>query len=152
MVFDGSLNQRNLLIKLSAYEQVLDEPNSLTCLPDLLSAAEQLIRARSTGIFNVVNPGIRSPLEIVGQYQRQVCPTHLFRKLPDGDLRQVARTGRSSCVLSIAKLQSCGIKMRDVSEALDEAFAALRRHRESQLVASTDGSMGPSSAVQTALS
>jgi len=57
MPFDGTKNERSLITKLTKYAKVIDVQNSLTYLPDLIHAADQLIRKRKTGIYNVVNPG-----------------------------------------------------------------------------------------------
>lgn len=65
---------------------------------------------------------------------RPVSPGHQFERLPAAHLHQVAATGRSSCVLSVAKLQRMGITVRPIDQALAAALASTRS------LASTDTS------------
>jgi 3,5-epimerase/4-reductase len=134
MPFDGSLSERNLIVKLRRYRRVLVERNSLTHLPDFLSAARQLIALRATGIFNVVNPGAISPYELMERYRELVDPDHEFEPLSPEELRSLTRAGRSNCILSTAKLRSAGVEMPPVGAAVDAALRELawRRRRDTQ--------------------
>lgn len=125
MPLDGSRNPRNLLTKLLHYKRVLDAPNSLTYMPDFMKAADALIRGKKTGIWHVTNPGSISPYAIMKRYQELCDPTHQFEKLELKDLGDVAKTGRSNCILSTAKLEGEGIRLKPVEEAVDEALRNL---------------------------
>lgn len=125
MPFDGSLSERNLLMKLRKYRRVLTEPNSITHLPDFLRAAQQLIARRATGIRNVVNEGTVSPFEIMTRYKELVDPDHSFVPLPLSQLGEVATAGRSNCVLSTARLRAEGLELPPVHNAIDRALRAL---------------------------
>ena len=127
MPFDGSQNERNLLVKLRKYQKVLDVQNSLTYLPDFLACAKTLIERRHTGIFNIVNPGTISPYEIMILYKKFVQLDHAVERLTLGDLSHVVRAARSNCVLSTEKLQREGIVPRPVQEAVEEALQSLAR-------------------------
>ena len=126
MPFDGSDQPRSLINKLRKYSKVLDEQNSLTYLPDFLSALRVLIEKRKTGIYNVVNPGTISPYEIMQRYKEIVDPKHVFERLSVDHLSDVVQAGRSNCVLSLEKLSKEGIHMKPVHEAVDEALAQLK--------------------------
>jgi dTDP-4-dehydrorhamnose reductase len=125
MPFDGTLSDRNLIVKLRKYRRVLTEPNSLTHLPDFLEVARELIARRAVGVYNVVNEGVISPYAIMLRYRDLVDPRHTFEPLPLADLDQVARTGRSNCVLSTGKLRAMGMRMPTVHEAIDAALGQL---------------------------
>ena len=127
MPFDGSRSQRNLLMKLIKYPKVLDTENSITYLPDFLSAAETLIAKRKTGTYNVVNPGAISPYRIIQLYAEIMDPAHRFERLTLDDLSTVVKAGRSNCVLSTAKLSGEGITLRPVEEAVKEALQSLAK-------------------------
>ena len=133
MPFDGSLDDRNLIMKLRKYPRVLTEANSITHLPDFFRAMKALIARRATGIFNMVNEGMISPFEIMTRYRELVSPNHVFEPLPVGQLGQVAKAGRSNCKLSVAKLQSQGLQLPPVRDAITHALGALAgemRNRE----------------------
>ena len=125
MPFDSSTNPRNLIMKLCRYDRVIDQPNSMTCIPDLLRAARMLIERREIGIFNVVNPGVLSPFEIMQAYQRDVDPGHEVTRLSLAELGHIAVAPRSNCVLSTDKLAASGIELPPASVAMRDALAAL---------------------------
>ena len=125
MPFDGTLENRNLIMKLRKYKTVLDAQNSLTCVPDMLDAATKLIEARATGIFNVVNPGTMSPYEVMELYKKIVDPAHTFAKLSVSELSTVVKAGRSNCMLSTEKLAEQGISLSPVGEAVTRALKDL---------------------------
>jgi nucleoside-diphosphate-sugar epimerase len=122
MPFDGTDAPRNLLTKLKNYTRVLDAENSLTCIPDFLTAAQHLITQRNTGIFNIVNEGTISPYRIMELYREIVDPAHHFERLIVQDLPGVTKAGRSNCVLSTVKLAAQGFALRPVEAAVREAL------------------------------
>ncbi len=130
MPFDGSTNERNLIMKLRNYHRVLDAGNSMTYIPDLLAAVSKLIEQRTTGAFNVVNPGVISPYRIMELYREIVDPSQKFQRLKLEDLADVAKTGRSNCVLATAKLEGQGISLRPVEDAVKEALNDLKKSRK----------------------
>jgi 3,5-epimerase/4-reductase len=127
MPFDGTRGERSLITKLRRYPRVLTEPNSLTCLPDLLRAAQELIARRVTGTFNVVNPGTMSPFDVMSRYRALVDPSHRFEPLPVARLGEVTAAGRSNCLLNTDKLRAAGIVMPPVEAAVDAALRELAR-------------------------
>jgi dTDP-4-dehydrorhamnose reductase len=127
MVFDGTSSPRNLISKLVHYERVIDVSNSLTFIPDLLVATDALIASRATGLFHVVNPGAISPFEIVQRYKEICDPEHSCSRLPEAELSDVVRAPRSNCILCADKLQSYGVQMPDVREAVDRALHSIKQ-------------------------
>jgi dTDP-4-dehydrorhamnose reductase len=125
MPFEGSLSDRNLLVKLRKYSRVLDDPNSLTHVPDFLNVARVLIERRATGVYNVVNEGVMSPYEVMVRYRELVDPAHRFERLSPNQLGEVVRAGRSNCRLSTDKLRKAGLHLPDVREAVDVALRRL---------------------------
>src|SRR3989338_1628783 len=126
MPFDDRDGPRNLITKLSKFERVLDVPNSITYIPDFLSALETLVKKRARGIYNVVNTGAISPYEIMERYKKIVDPSHSFSKLTLKELPEVVSAARSNCILSNAKLKREGIRMLSVEEAIERALRAMK--------------------------
>jgi dTDP-4-dehydrorhamnose reductase len=133
MPFDGSLSERNLIVKLRRYGRVLTAANSISHLGDFLHAAAGLIARRRTGVYNVVNEGTISPFEIMTRYRELVDPRHAFEPLRPQELGEVASAGRSNCRLSTAKLRAEGLELPPVHEAVDRALRELAaRLRDTQ--------------------
>lgn len=126
MPFDGSIHPRNLLSKLKKYAEVLDTPNSITYIPDFLTASAALIDKRKTGIYNIVNPGTTSPYEVMEMYKKLVQPDHVFSKLEVKDLDKVVKAGRSNCSLNTQKLEDEGIALQPIQEAVECALQELK--------------------------
>jgi len=126
MPFDATKDPRNLLMKISKYQRVLDVENSLTYLPDFLSAAKTLIAMRKVGPYNIVNRGTISPYRIMEMYKQTVDPSCSFTRLTVEDLKNVTKAPRSNCVLSTLKLEREGIPIRPVEDAVSEALKALK--------------------------
>ncbi|MDD4318789.1 MAG: sugar nucleotide-binding protein [Candidatus Peribacteraceae bacterium] len=127
MPFDGTTSPRNLLTKLKGYAKVLDVPNSMTFIPEFLSAAAALIGRRSTGTFNMVNEGAISPYEIMTMYRDIVDPSHTFERLTLQELPGIVKAVRSNCVLSCAKLREAGIVLSPVRSVVGDALRTLRK-------------------------
>ncbi len=126
MPFDGTAHERNLINKLKKYTKLLDVQNSITYLPDFVTAIQTLIDKRATGIYNVVNPGSLSPYDIMSEYQRVIDASQPCEPLSLRDLPSVVKTGRSNCILSSKKLAEEGLVMRPVQEALRLALEELK--------------------------
>jgi 3,5-epimerase/4-reductase len=131
MPFDGTTSERNLIVKLSKYGRVLTAANSLTHLPDFFRAAEALIRRRATGVYNLVNEGAMSPHEVMERYRRLVDLGHRFEPLAADQLPEVARAGRSNCLLDTAKLRAAGLALPRVEDAVDAALRRIAAGRKS---------------------
>lgn len=128
MPFSNEPHPRNLITKLTKYERILDAENSLTYIPDFLSATKRLIEKKATGIYTIVNPGTISPYRVMELYKESVDPLHEFERLSLEDLPNEVKAGRSNCVLSIKKLESEGIKMQPVEEAVKRALQMYKTH------------------------
>ncbi len=130
MPFDGSVNARNLFMKLRNYTKLITTENSMTCLDDFVQVANQLIDKRAIGIYNVVNSGAISPYEIMNRYKAIIDSKASFAPIDESQLSKIVKSGRSNCKLSIHKIEDLGIKMRNVSDAVDESLLKLKYQLE----------------------
>lgn len=129
MPFDGTTSERSLITKLCRYTRVLTTPNSLTHLPDMMRVVSELINRRATGTYNVVNPGMMSPFDVMTRYKSIVDPNHAFEPLAENRLGEVTTAGRSNCLLNTDKLRLAGLRMPPVQEAIDTALHQLAAHK-----------------------
>jgi 3,5-epimerase/4-reductase len=128
MPFDGSDDPRSLLNKLKKYSKVLDEPNSITSIPDFLNVAKKLIVKKKTGIYNMVNTGLISPYQMMQKYKEMVDPSHTFERLTLDHLQDVVKAGRSNCLLAPKRLAAEGLLMPPVEDAVERALTQMKRH------------------------
>lgn len=117
MPFDKEPSGRNLLDKLLSYKKIINLPNSLTVIDDLLKTLKGLIEQNLTGVFNCVNPGTLKHQEIIELYE-EMAGVKLGKKFVN-ELDNVAAP-RSNCVLSSAKLAKFGLAMPDALTSVRE--------------------------------
>jgi len=112
---DNQPSPKNILTKLIKYKNVIDLPNSVTYVPDFIKALKHLIMVNARGIYNVVNKGgLRYP-ELLDIYKK-FNPDFKYRVIKLKDLKLV----RTNLLLSCAKLEKSGFKVRNISEVLEE--------------------------------
>jgi 3,5-epimerase/4-reductase len=112
---------RNLINKLRAYSQVIDIPNSMTFMSDLVRCIEWFTWQRLVGIYHVANPGTLTAAQIMREYQKYV-PTHTFEIITELQLDRLTTTKRSNCVLNINKLTRAGFIMTPAEQALQQCM------------------------------
>ena len=122
MPIDGRPGPRNLLTKLLRYKQIVNIPNSITVIDDLLSITKQLMDKNQTGIFNVVNKNPITHGELLKIYE-EISNKKLDYELIDPEsLDQITLAGRSNCVLSTEKLENLGIEVPETNGALKKCI------------------------------
>ena len=118
MPIDDRPDPRNLIDKIKGYPKLVDAKNSMTVVPDLLQALQKLIEKKRTGIYNIVNPGLISPFEVMRLYKLTVDGSVKFDAISVAELDELVTAKRSNCHLSTAKLAAEGIVMKDIRESV----------------------------------
>lgn len=114
-------NPRNLLNKLKGYSHIIDIPNSVTFMDDLVRCVDWLIDTKHTGIFHVTNPDPLTAAEIMRVYQ-QYIPSHKFEIISEKELSLLTKAPRSNCILNTNKLSELGFKMTPSKMALEHCM------------------------------
>lgn len=122
MPFDGVPHPRNLITKLIRYRRVIDVPNSLTGVGDLLRVIATVVPAPLRGIWNVVNKGAITNVEILELYRQVVDANFTFERMDYSELASKVVAPRSNCVLSSEKIGAV-YRMPEVREALRKTLA-----------------------------
>jgi 3,5-epimerase/4-reductase len=112
---DNRRHPRNILTKLLSFPKVIDIPNSITYLPDMLAALSHLIERDAWGVYNVVNKNGLRYSELLDVYRKYV-PDFSYTTIPHTELQAV----RTNLLLSTQKLQESGFKVRAIQEVLEE--------------------------------
>lgn len=119
--FDHIDSPRNYLTKLMRYNTLLDATNSISQLHEFVAATFACWENRVPfGVYNVTNPGEVTTREVVDLIQKSgVCKKGFqFFKDEAEFMQTAAKTPRSNCVMTSAKLASVGIRMTEVREAI----------------------------------
>ncbi len=119
--FNEVENPRNYLTKLMRYTTLLAAENSISQLEEFVAATFACWEKRVPfGTYNVTNPGHVTTHEVVDLILKSgVCPkNYVFFKDETDFMHTAAKTPRSNCVMTSAKLASVGIVMTEVHEAV----------------------------------
>ena len=119
--FNEVENPRNYLTKLMRYQTLLAAENSISQLEEFVAATFACWEKRVPfGTYNVTNPGHVTTHEVVDLIlQSGVCPkNYVFFEDESDFMHTAAKTPRSNCVMTSAKLASVGIVMTEVHEAV----------------------------------
>ena len=123
--FDEFDNPRNYLSKVQRYAKVYDNVNSISHRADFVKACLDTWEVRAPfGIYNVTNPGFVTTRQVVELIEQRLKPAKKFEFWANDEefYRVAAKTPRSNCVMDVSKLLAAGVKVRSVTEALEDSL------------------------------
>ena len=121
MPISDDLSPRNFITKISKYEKVVNIPNSMTVLHDLLPASLALSKRKLSGIYNFCNPGAISHNECLELYKKHVDPDYTYvRRRP----RIATKFEKKTTLISLSWRRSQGDASRSMKTAASRETAA----------------------------
>jgi 3,5-epimerase/4-reductase len=128
MPISDDLSPRNFITKISAYARVIDVPNSVTILADLLPVALAMSARAITGTFNFTNPGVISHNGILELYKTHIDPTFWYANFSEEEQAKVLKAGRCNNHLDVAKLVAAvpDIRIPPVEESIVGVFVRMK--------------------------
>ncbi len=124
--FDYRESPRNYLTKLIRYQRLLEAENSISQLQEFVAATFACWEKRIPfGTYNVTNPGHVTTREVVDLIIESGVHSKTYEFFNDEAdfMAKAAKTPRSNCVMSSAKLAAAGIEMTPVRDAIRSALA-----------------------------
>jgi len=104
MPISDDLSPRNFITKIMKYDNIVNVPNSMTVLHELLPASLVMAEKRLTGIYNFCNPGVISHNEMLDLYIKHIDPTYTYTNFSLEDQDKILKAGRSNNELECSKL------------------------------------------------
>lgn len=135
--FNHEGSKRNYLMKILAYDRLLDVENSLSHLDDFVEATLACWEKRVPfGVYNVTNPGAVTTRQVVDWMKDEGVTDKEFSFFESEEqfMQQVVRAPRSSCVLDVSKLSGIGIDLRPVEEAVRESLVRMRTNHTAEMI------------------
>jgi dTDP-4-dehydrorhamnose reductase len=128
MPISDDLNPRNFITKISRYAKVVDIPNSMTILHDLLPIALAAAQRRLTGVYNFTNPGAISHNEILALYKTYIDPAFTWQNFTEAEQATILKAGRSNNQLDTSKLEAAFPELRGlgVHKSIVAVFERMR--------------------------
>ncbi|KAI7987284.1 Bifunctional dTDP-4-dehydrorhamnose 3,5-epimerase/dTDP-4-dehydrorhamnose reductase [Camellia lanceoleosa] len=111
-------NPRNFITKITRYEKVVDIPNSMTILDELLPISIEMAKRNLTGIYNFTNPGVVSHNEILEMYRDYIDPNFTWKNFNLEEQAKVIVAPRSNNELDATKLKQEFPELLSIKESL----------------------------------
>ncbi|KAG4403901.1 hypothetical protein AAZX31_01G201200 [Glycine max] len=111
-------NPRNFITKITRYDKVVDIPNSMTILDELLPISLEMAKRNLTGIWNFTNPGVVSHNEILQMYKEYVDPNFTWKNFTLEEQAKVIVAPRSNNELDASKLKNEFPQLLSIKDSL----------------------------------
>ena len=135
MPISDDLASRNFLTKIIKYDRVVNVPNSMTTLTDMLPVSLIMAERKLTGIYNFCNPGAISHNECLDMYKKYVDADYTYQNFTLDEQAQILKAGRSNNTLDHAKLCAAlpDVHIPEIHVAVEGVFQRMRKHLEEEV-------------------
>ena len=124
MPISDDLHPRSFVTKIIGYKKVVNVPNSMTILTDMLPIALKMSERKLTGVYNFVNPGAISHNEILELYKHYIDPNFTYQNFSVEEQSKILKAGRSNNELDASKLLK---EFPEIPHIKDSIVAAFKR-------------------------
>jgi len=125
MPLSDDLHPRNFITKITKYDKVVDVPNSMTILSDLLPLIPLMVEENVTGVFNFVNPGTISHNQILELYKEYIDPDFTYTNFSLEEQAKILKAGRSNNCLDVSKLLAL-YNVPDINTSIVDLFRRMK--------------------------
>lgn len=135
MPISDDLIHRSFVTKIVKYERVVNIPNSMTILSEMLPASLAMAKKGLTGVYNFTNPGVISHNQVLDLYTKYIDPTYTYKNFTVEDQAKVIAAPRSNNELDTTKLlreMPEGIVINDIVTAYELCFQRMKVNLEKQ--------------------
>lgn len=112
-------NPRNFVYKIAHYDKVVNIPNSMSVLDELLPIAIDMSLKNIVGIFNFTNPGVITHNEVLSLYKQYVEPQFEWKNFTLEEQAKILAAPRSNNELDTTKLQALYPNLKPIKESLE---------------------------------
>jgi UDP-glucose 4,6-dehydratase len=111
-------NPRNFITKIARYDKVVNIPNSMTVLDELLPISIEMAKRDLRGIYNFTNPGVVSHNEILEMYKKYMDPDFTWKNFTLEEQAKVIVAARSNNEMDASKLKKEFPEMLSIKESI----------------------------------
>jgi len=129
MPISDDLFHRNFVTKIVKYERVVNIPNSMTVLHEMLPASLAMAKKGLTGVYNFTNPGVISHNQVLDLYTKYIDPTYHYANFTVEEQSKILKAGRSNNELDTTKLMKDmpeGVVVNDILTSCDLCFQRMK--------------------------
>lgn len=104
MPITDDLHPRNFITKITHYAKLINYPNSVTVLTDMLPVSIRMTERELKGIYNFTNPGTITHNGLLQLYKEYIDPNFKWENFTLEEQAKVLKSGRCNCHLDVSKL------------------------------------------------
>eukprot|EP00121_Abeoforma_whisleri_P007901 Awhi_evm1s7230 len=128
MPITGELHPRNFITKISKYPKLINYPNSISNLDDVLPVSLDMTAEGRKGLYNFTNPGFITHFEIMELYKKHVDPDHTWEGFSVEEQNKILKSGRCNCCLDTSKLEAIH-PIPNIKESVERVFENIAKNK-----------------------
>lgn len=134
MPISDDLSPRNFITKIVKYDKVVNVPNSMTVLTDLLPISLIMAERGLVGIYNFCNPGAISHNEVLDLYKKYIDPEYTYSNFTIEEQDKILKAKRSNNTLDHTKLVNAlpDIDIPEIHVSMERVFQRMRVNLEKE--------------------
>lgn len=135
MPVSDDLFHRNFVTKIVKYDKVVNIPNSMTILSEMLPLSLAMAKKGLKGVYNFTNPGVISHNEVLDLYTKYIDPTYTYKNFTIEEQAKVIKAPRSNNELDTTKLfrdMPEGIVVNEIHKAYELCFQRMKENLTKQ--------------------
>lgn len=110
----------NFITKIVQYDKVINIPNSMTVLPELIPIMIDMCVAKEVGTVNLTNPGAISHNEVLELYKKHVDNSFTYANFTIEEQDKILASARSNNLLETDRLKAFSPKVDDIHTAVEK--------------------------------
>jgi dTDP-4-dehydrorhamnose reductase len=126
MPISDDLHERNFITKITRYQKVVNIPNSMSVLHDLLPLIPLMAERGLRGNINFVNPGVVSHNEILALYREYIDPTFVWQNFSIEEHDSILKSKRSNNELDTHRLLQEFPEVPHIKDAIRDVFRRMQ--------------------------
>jgi len=120
---------RSFITKITHYKRVVNVPNSMTVLDEMLPLAIDMTEKKQTGVFNFTNPGVISHNEILTLYKKYIHDDFKWENFTLEEQAKILAAGRSNNELNVDKLLKLYPDLDEIHVACEKLFQRMAKNK-----------------------
>lgn len=126
MPITDKLEPRNFITKITKYEYICSNPNTMTVLDELLPYALDMAKNKITGTVNLTNPGVVSHNEILEMYRDIVDPSFTWKNFSQDEQAKILAADRSNNCLDTTKLKEMYPNVKHIKDSVKNVLERMK--------------------------
>jgi 3,5-epimerase/4-reductase len=115
----GEAHGRNFITKIVGYEKVVNIPNSMTVLPELLPLMIDMAKNKVVDTVNLTNPGPITHNEVLALYKKHVDPEYTWKNFTEEEQDTILKSKRSNNTLNTDKLVQMYPNVKNIHDSIE---------------------------------